>query len=306
MRSAGTLNHDGRSLRGFTIVTISGLRGTQTNKLLASSVREPRMNLRRLHHEIWKSSYYRFHVRRITRLLLAKRRLSRQRIYDPQEWLDHLGIPSQIALDGFSRWRPLLEEVVKRVNTASGEHGGISLEDGLVIYGLVRALNPEYVIETGVAAGVSTAFLGAALIDNGKGKLFSIELPPNKVRNIRQADGATFDWPHKAVGWAIPNEIHLEIASRHTLILEDVNTALPRLLSQLPFVDLFIHDDLHTPNHMLWEYELVWPKLRPGGILASDDVNEGWLDFCQRRHCGEKALRNIQRFAAVRKPLVMT
>jgi predicted O-methyltransferase YrrM len=262
------------------------------------------MNLRRLSSEIWKSSYYRFHAWRITRLLLARRRLAGRRICSPEELLDHLGIPSQSVLDGFSRWRSLLEEVVTCVNTASGEHGGVSLEDGMVLYGLVRALNPEYVIETGVAAGVSTAFLGAALIDNAKGKLFSIELPPGDVRNIRQADGALFDWPCKAVGWAIPNAIHLELAPRHTLILEDVHTALPRLLEQLPFVDLFIHDDLHTPNHMLWEYELVWPKIRPGGILASDDVNEGWVDFCKQRRCGETALRNMQRFAASRKPLI--
>ena len=264
------------------------------------------MNLRRLSCEIWNSSYYRFHVRRVARLLLARKCLARHRICSPEQWLDNLGIPSQIVLDGFARWRPLLEEVVTRVNTASGEHGGISLEDGMVIYALVRALNPEYVIETGIAAGVSTAFLGAALIDNAKGTLFSIELPPGDVRNIRQADGALFDWPRKTVGWAIPTSIYSKIASRHTVILEDVRTALPRLLGQLPFVDLFIHDDLHTPNHMLWEYELVWRKIRPGGILASDDVNEGWVDFCQREHCGETALHNIQRFAAVRKPQVNT
>ena len=78
-------------------------------------------------------------------------------------------------------------------------------------------------------------------------------------------------------------------------------TALPRLLDSLPRVDLFFHDDLHTPDHMLWEYELVWPKMRAGGVLASDDVNHGWIEFCRRQGFAAKALNNLDRFCAVRK-----
>ena len=177
----------------------------------------------------------------------------------------------------------------------------MSFDDGILLYVLARMLRPEYVIETGVAAGVSTAFLCAALSDNGYGHLYSIELPPASVQDLQQDDGALFDWPASGVGWAIPETVRQAIGPRHTLILDDVRRALPRLLDQLPFVDLFIHDDLHIPEHMLWEYRLVWPKLRAGGMLASDDVNEGWLAFCSERGAPVAALHNLDRFAALRK-----
>ena len=76
---------------------------------------------------------------------------------------------------------------------APGQQGGISLEDGRLLYGIVRALRPEYVIEAGVAAGVSNAFLNAALTKNGREQLFSIELPSERQGRLQQ-DGVIFDW----------------------------------------------------------------------------------------------------------------
>jgi hypothetical protein len=262
------------------------------------------MKLRRLYQEVWQSPYYRFHPFRIGRQLYAKWRLSQVRSHAPADWLAQLGINPESALEGLSRWRPILENTVRRVAKASGEHGGVGIADGVMLYGLTRAIEPDYVVETGVAAGVSTAYISAALIDNGRGRLFSVELPPRVVENVRQTDGARFDWPNIGVGWAIPPEIRQEIGTRHTLIIEDVRSALPTLVRELPFIDLFVHDDLHLPDHMLWEYDLVWPKIRTGGILASDDVNEAWLTFCRARRCHPSALCNIDRFAAVRKLVV--
>ena len=46
-----------------------------------------------------------------------------------------------------------------------------------LLYGLVRALRPEVVVETGVATGVTSAYLLAALADNDAGELQSIDLP---------------------------------------------------------------------------------------------------------------------------------
>jgi predicted O-methyltransferase YrrM len=84
--------------------------------------------------------------------------------------------------------------------------------------------------------------------------------------------------------------------------LGDVRRALPELLRSVPCVDLFFHDDLHTPDQMLWEYELIWPKLRPGGVLVSDDVNHGWVQFCKKHAQNGRALHNVERLSALRKP----
>jgi hypothetical protein len=130
--------------------------------------------------------------------------------------------------------------------------------------------------------------------------LFSIELPPSG-NLLAHNDGSVYAWQERGVGWAIPEEIKLALGDRHQLILQDVRRALPELLNALPCVDIFFHDDLHTPDHMLWEYEFVWPKLRPGGVLASDDVNHGWIAFCNSQGRNGTAFNNVDRLCALRK-----
>jgi methyltransferase family protein len=260
-----------------------------------------KVDLQQLYRVLVSSPYYRLRPDRIARLLHAKWMYARHRAATPAQWLEHSGIDCASALRDFERWRGTLQGVIARVAEAAGEQGGVSIEDGVVLYALARALSPDHVIETGVAAGVSTAFLAAALIDNAHGELYSIELPPAEVENTQQADGARFDWPRKGIGWVVPQSIRRAIGARHTVILQDVRTALPRLLASLPHVDLFVHDDLHTPEHMLWEYRQVWPNVRVGGILVSDDVNEGWIQFCREASQPVSGLYNIQRLAALRK-----
>ncbi len=45
--------------------------------------------------------------------------------------------------------------MIEAVRQKQGHQGGISLEDGVILYGIIRALKPQVVVETGVAAGVS-------------------------------------------------------------------------------------------------------------------------------------------------------
>jgi hypothetical protein len=261
------------------------------------------MKIMRFLNEVITASCYRTHPINTFRLAYAKWLFSRRRISDPLEFFDLIGINKSGALEGFQKWRPKLQEVFSKVRQAQGHQGGVSFEDGMILYGLTRALKPEFIVETGVAAGVSTSFISAALLENKHGMLYSIELPPKESAARIHLDGATFDWPKDGVGWAIPQEIRKAIGSRHVLILQDVRVALPDLLNRLPYVDIFFHDDLHAPEHMLWEYELVWPRLRAEGVLISDDVNFGWIQFCRKHGMDAKSLCNIQRLSAVQKIL---
>jgi hypothetical protein len=260
------------------------------------------MGLTKFVREVMDAPHYRKKPGATLRYAYAKWVFHRFRQKDPRLFLAGVGIDVDEALDGFEQWRSRLERVVSTVRDASDGQGGISLEDGMVLYGLTRALGPEYVVETGVAAGVSTSFFGAALMDNGHGKLFSIELPPANHQRIRLEDGSIYAWQNHGLGWAMPEEIARSLGDLHELILQDVRTGLPELLRRIPHVDLFFHDDLHTPDHMLWEYALVWPKVRPGGVLVSDDVNHGWIKFCNRQGLNGLAFSNIDRLCALRKP----
>lgn len=119
-----------------------------------------------------------------------------------------------------------------------------------------RLAKPEVVVETGVAYGVSSAFILAAMVENGRGTLHSVDLPP-----LRR--GAERSW-----GMAIP----AESKGRWNFHRGSSRRILPALLRELGTVDLFLHDSLHTRRNMRFEFEAMWLALRPGGILLADDV----------------------------------
>jgi Methyltransferase domain len=275
--------------------------GTRMANVAPNNERSASRALRRVwQHEVWASTYYRRRPLAAAQLLYARVILSRANIRppDPKVFLTALGIDAKEALVDFDSWRTMLLDVV-----AQSEHvddsTGISAAEGVVLYGLVRTLRPRNIIETGIATGVSTSFLCAGLIQNGFGNLYSIDLPPEDTAGVVHADGSRS--VSQGPGWAIPATIRSAMEGRHEIILEDVRTALPRLLDQLPRVDLFLHDDLHTPDHMYWEYELVWPRLSVGGALVSDDVNFSWLRFCRSVGVGKHGYRNLQRLGVIRK-----
>src|ERR1035438_9722060 len=136
----------------------------------------------------------------------------------------------------------------------------------LLQYAVVRAFRPKIVVETGVANGVSSAYILLALQANGRGALYSIGL------NDPQYLPAS-----KPLGWIVPNELQ----SPWTVLVGDSRIILPRLLAEIGSPDIFIHDSLHTYEHMLWEYRVAYPHLRPGGLLFSDDAewNSAFPEF---------------------------
>ncbi|HPZ10616.1 MAG TPA: class I SAM-dependent methyltransferase [Candidatus Eremiobacteraeota bacterium] len=150
-----------------------------------------------------------------------------------------------------------------------------------LLYYLIRSLNPETVIETGVFDGITTSFLLKALKENNKGHLYSIDLPA-----YEKIDGSTHKMKFTTlpggedVGWIIPPGLR----DRWTLYKGPSNLHLKPLLNKLKVIDLFLHDSLHTYENMMYEYETVWPYLRQGGILSSDDIlwNPSFHDFSKK------------------------
>jgi predicted O-methyltransferase YrrM len=156
--------------------------------------------------------------------------------------------------------------------------GLIDKREAAIIYAIVRHGKVEHAVETGVASGLSTAHLLLAMDHNGKGRLTSIDLPNTDAYKggPRQMLPAG-----KPPGWIVPDYLK----PRWTLSLGDARIKLPELMKQLTDpVDLFLHDSLHTYEHMMWEFETIWPHLRSGGILIADDAgsNGAIHDFCKK------------------------
>jgi predicted O-methyltransferase YrrM len=151
----------------------------------------------------------------------------------------------------------------------------------LLQYAVVRAHKPERILETGVANGVSSAYLLLALQRNQKGELHSIDV----------GDGS-FVLHGRSTGWLVPDWLR----PRWTLHLGDAREYLPQVLDQLGVVDIFIHDSLHTYEHMKFEYQLAYPHLRRGGVLVSDDAlwNPAFEDFSREvRAPASRILRGV-------------
>jgi predicted O-methyltransferase YrrM len=156
--------------------------------------------------------------------------------------------------------------------------GSVHPAEGALLFGLVRGLRPNVVVETGTANGVSTAYLLAALRRNGAGRLISIDLPftsdaGGALQSIVEGtaidkDDASPVPPGKDPGWVVPDEYR----DRWELRLGDARELLPLALEAEGQIDIFFHDSLHTREHMLFEFETAWPFLAPGGVLVSDDV----------------------------------
>jgi hypothetical protein len=140
--------------------------------------------------------------------------------------LHRLGFDPLRARAGLDRWADELNGAIERsagVSATSDDQGSVSIEGALLTYSVVRSLRPDVVVETGVASGISSAFIGAALLENEHGRLVSIDLPPAPTR---LADGAHYDWSGRGVGWAMPDRIRDRLGDRWELVLEDVRSSL--------------------------------------------------------------------------------
>lgn len=130
------------------------------------------------------------------------------------------------------------------------------------LYMICRSAHPETIVETGVGAGTSSAFILQALHDNHKGCLYSIE---------RVKDGLT---------GILVNE---ELRDRWNLSIGKSVNVLPEILKDRE-IDIFLHDSEHTNRNMIFEYDTAWAKIRSGGYLLSDDItaNFSFYRFSRR------------------------
>jgi predicted O-methyltransferase YrrM len=169
------------------------------------------------------------------------------------------------AYAGLGRNSALWEEVKRKLSIYPNDYGLQMTKELSSLYLLVRLAQPKHLVETGVSAGVSSTYLLAALEDNNNGKLHSIDLPPENL-----PEGRT-------VGWIVPEKFR----NRWDLYVGDSKDLLESVLDKIGKIDCFIHDSLHTYEHMIWEYRMAWDYIRPGGLFLSHDVgaNEAFVDF---------------------------
>lgn len=121
------------------------------------------------------------------------------------------------------------------------------------------------IVETGVGRGILSRVILEAISEKGGAKLWSIDLPP--LRDPWFSDSCA----------AVPHALRSKWTYRRGAALR----LLPGVLEEATALDLFIHDSLHTEDHMLREFEVAWPYVVSGGALIADDIdgNRAFSDF---------------------------
>ncbi|MGC4049642.1 MAG: class I SAM-dependent methyltransferase [Paludibaculum sp.] len=147
---------------------------------------------------------------------------------------------------------------------------------GRLCYAACRSMEPDSVVETGVAHGVTTAYILLALHQNGRGHLRSIDLPPLSSHSVDN------------VGIVVPERLR----DRWALYRGASREQLPKSLGDAGHVDVFVHDSLHTYSTMSWEFRTALQKLRRPGLIISDDVegNTAFSDMVRARKPDESGV----------------
>jgi hypothetical protein len=162
-------------------------------------------------------------------------------------------------------WAAVVETMTSRgLRVGRQNYGGDDDSDpGLAraLFCLVRHLEPRHVVETGVAHGVSSRCILEALELNGKGRLWSIDLPPLTIPERRPEIGA-----------AVPEDRR----GRWTYIEGSSRERLTPLLIQLGRVGVFFHDSWHSTRNTHWELERAWSALTVPGAVVADDIDHNW------------------------------
>lgn len=170
----------------------------------------------------------------------------------------------------------------------------------IVEYIHIRLMQPDIVVETGVENGLSSRVILYAMERNGRGVLHSIDLPnadvEDKASGFRQRSIMP---PGRETGWLVPASLR----SRWHLHLGDAKELLPKLLQSLGTIDIFIHDSLHSYDHMILEFRTAWPYLRGGGLILSDDINanRAFDNISAEMNC-RGVIFNDRNVGAIRKP----
>lgn len=166
------------------------------------------------------------------------------------------------------------------------------------LYVIVRLTRPDVMIETGVWDGQSTAVILQAMEDNAAGKLISLDLPATQtIKYSTDNLGKGTLPPGCQPGWTVPERLR----ARHEMILGNAKETLPAAFKRFEQIDIFLHDSLHTDEHMTYEFETAWPHVKKGGLLMSHDIfdNPSFHRFARR--VGRPYYHAVETLGAMRK-----
>lgn len=146
---------------------------------------------------------------------------------------------------GEMRLRNLMRDCPVNGHDSGNPYSGMYTADLRLLYALVRILEPERALEIGTHHGSSANAIAAAMLDNGKGHLITVDISVQAGQHI-EADYSPYV----------------------SFVNADGNTYIENLQD----FD-FIHEDgAHSPHSIHTLYSHIWRLLNKGGVILSHDV----------------------------------
>lgn len=146
--------------------------------------------------------------------------------------------------------RLLPDKIIRRLDRGFARSATVHPDTGQALYAICRAWRPDVVFETGTYWGYSTAFLAAAVRDNGVGKLHTFDLDSHAGRHF----------PRSLNAYA---EFHRGRPSTESM---------PPILEQ-GAPQLFFQDSRHDYEGVLQELQIVAPRMNRGAVVLFHDFS---------------------------------
>ena len=136
---------------------------------------------------------------------------------------------------------------------------------------MTRYLRPESVLETGVAAGFSSYAILSALQKNGKGKLYSSDVPYFRIKD-----------PEKYIGIVVEKKLK---NNWHLFVKGDENN-LPMIFKQVKQIDIFSYDSDKTYSGKSKTFKKVFDYLTENSVIILDDIQDDsfFYDFIKKNN----------------------
>lgn len=131
---------------------------------------------------------------------------------------------------------------------------------------LTRLLEPQVVVETGVAAGYSSAAILTGLAANGSGRLWSSDFPYFRL-----------DKPERYIGVVVDDSIK----GPWTLLIEGDEQNLPKIAAQIDHIDLLHYDSDKSYAGRANALDTLRNKISTETVVVFDDIqnNNHFMDL---------------------------
>jgi len=186
------------------------------------------------------------------------------------------GNPAEVTIIDYGAGHPdsrRSDEEMMHGKSSTTTYGEICLGSkpalwALLLFKLIRTMQPETAVELGTCIGISAAYQSAALLLNGKGRLITIE-----------GSEAIATLAKKNV-----ESLHLQNAEIRCGTFNDV---LPDVFTTTSALDYVFIDGHHDEQATVAYFELLLPHLSPGALLVFDDISwsngmrRAWETICK-------------------------